>query len=81
MTYEFHHSSYPHLYNSPESYIYPTVLIPEVNETSNNKMVKWWSFQNIKEKLKTLFKHHSTDKAHNSLNIDGTQHRWQGKIL
>lgn len=62
-------------YNIPEQYFYQNLLI---NDTSNEKPAKWWSFHNIKEKIKSFFKHHK-EKKHKQ-NLINSQQQWTGKI-
>lgn len=77
-TYEFRPPNfYPNLYTDPlhQPYVYPPpVLINDQhNKTSNEKVHKWWSFHNIKEKVKSFFKHHhSKDETQNAM--------WPGKF-
>lgn len=91
-TYDFRPPNfYPNLYTDPHHHqpypVYPPILITEQhklpqNETSNEKVHKWWSFHNIKEKVKSFFKHrqNSKDETQNPMPLlENQQQLWPGK--
>lgn len=79
--YDFQSNSYPNLYAVSEPYLSPYAFYNVHNETTDNKSHKWWSFHNLKEKFKSLFKfkNQQNNEVHNSGNLLYNQQQLQGK--
>ncbi|XP_031631439.1 uncharacterized protein LOC116345865 [Contarinia nasturtii] len=76
-------NSYPNLYAISHPYHNPHVFYSEPNELPPIKNVthSWWSFQNLKEKFQSFFKHKNkqNDDPHHSANLfNNNQQQFQG---
>lgn len=70
-------NTYPNYYAVTQPYITPHAIYHSSNDTVDDKKHKWWSFHNLKEKFKSLFKH--KHKNNDSANLNQNQHQLQGK--
>lgn len=66
-TYEIPANPYQNFYAVSQPYLTQHILIPE--QTAGNKTHKWWSFHNLKEKFKSIFKRKHKDDTQNSANL------------
>lgn len=68
--------------------VYPPIMLGDQNkdtqnQTSNEKMHKWWSFHSLKEKVKSFFKNrqqNSKDETQNPIHVLENQQQQQQQL-